>query len=156
MAHPLGPTARHPPTRVCREDARLTAEAVAGYLAKYATKAVEPSGLPVTGRMTEAIAEYYSNPDTHLGRLIAFAWQLGTLPEYGRPSSSEGLARHLGPAAPLDPHARIRRPLRHQEPPLLHDPQALRADRPYRRARISRRGDAATSSTATPTTTRRP
>ena len=34
-----------------------------------------------------------------------------------------GLARHLGPAAPLDAHARLRRPLRHQEPPLLHHPQ---------------------------------
>ena len=51
----------------------ITAEAVAGYLAKYATKATEPTGLPVTGRMTEATAEQYSDPDTHLGRLIAFA-----------------------------------------------------------------------------------
>jgi excisionase family DNA binding protein len=59
----------------------ITAEAVAGYLAKYATKATEPSGLPVTGRMTEATAEQYSNPDTHLGRLIAFAYELGTRPE---------------------------------------------------------------------------
>ena len=55
-------------------------EAVAAYLAKYATKAVEPTGLPVTGRMNGETAEYYSDPDTHLGRLIAYAWQLGTLP----------------------------------------------------------------------------
>jgi hypothetical protein len=59
----------------------ITAEAVAGYLAKYATKATEPSGLPVTSRMTAEAAEQYSNPDTHLGRLIAFAYELGTRPE---------------------------------------------------------------------------
>ncbi len=58
----------------------MSTEAVAAYLAKYATKAVEPTGLPVTGRMNGETAEYYSDPDTHLGRLIAYAWQLGTLP----------------------------------------------------------------------------
>jgi hypothetical protein len=30
--------------------------------------------------MNGETAEYYSDPDTHLGRLIAYAWQLGTLP----------------------------------------------------------------------------
>ena len=59
----------------------MSTEAVAAYLAKYATKATEPTGLPITGRMTGETAEYYSDPDTHLGRLIAYAWQLGTLPE---------------------------------------------------------------------------
>jgi hypothetical protein len=58
----------------------VSAEAVAAYLAKYATKATEPTGLPVTGRMNGETAEHYSDPDTHLGRLIAYAWQLGTLP----------------------------------------------------------------------------
>ena len=58
----------------------VSAEAVAAYLAKYATKAVEPTGLPITGRMTAETAEYYSDPDTHLGRLVAYAYQLGTLP----------------------------------------------------------------------------
>jgi hypothetical protein len=59
----------------------VSTEAVAAYLAKYATKATEPAGLPITGRMTGEAAEYYSDPDTHLGRLIAYAYQLGTLPE---------------------------------------------------------------------------
>ena len=59
---------------------QITAEAVAAYLAKYATKATEPPGLPITARMTAEAAEYYSDPDTHLGRLVAYAWQLGTLP----------------------------------------------------------------------------
>ena len=48
---------------------QITAEAVAAYLAKYATKATEPTGLPITARMTAEAAEHYSDPDTHLGRL---------------------------------------------------------------------------------------
>ena len=138
----------------------ITAEAVAGYLAKYATKATEPSGLPVTGRMTEAIAEQYSNPDAHLGRLIAFAYEFGTRPadwttERDR-AAAEGLAGNLGSPAPLNPHARIWRSLRHQITPLLHDPQdaAHRTVVPGA-ARNSRSGDAAISSTTTRTTTRR-
>ena len=59
----------------------VSTDAVAAYLAKYATKATEPTGLPLTGRMTNEAAEYYSDPDTHLGRLIAYAYQLGTRPE---------------------------------------------------------------------------
>ncbi|GAA3043384.1 replication initiator protein RepSA [Pseudonocardia yunnanensis] len=59
----------------------LTSEAVAAYLAKYATKATEATGLPVTGRMTGEAAEHYSDPNSHLGRLVAYAWQLGTRPQ---------------------------------------------------------------------------
>lgn len=59
---------------------QITSEAVAAYLAKYATKATEPTGLPVTARMTAESAEHYADPDTHLGRLVAYAWQLGTTP----------------------------------------------------------------------------
>ncbi|MFC4942348.1 replication initiator [Pseudonocardia sp. GCM10023141] len=58
----------------------ITSEAVAAYLAKYATKATEPAGLPVTSRMNAQAAEHYSDADTHLGRLIAYAWQLGGCP----------------------------------------------------------------------------
>lgn len=58
----------------------ITSEAVAAYLAKYATKTTEPTGLPVTARMNAETAEHYANPDTHLGRLVAYAWQLGTPP----------------------------------------------------------------------------
>jgi hypothetical protein len=59
---------------------QLTSEAVAGYLAKYATKATEATGLPATSRLTEEAAEHYSDAHTHLGRLVAYAWQLGTRP----------------------------------------------------------------------------
>ncbi|MGH3611162.1 MAG: replication initiator [Pseudonocardia sp.] len=58
----------------------IASDAVASYLAKYATKATEPTGLPVTARMTAETAEHYSDPDTHLGRLVAYCWQLGTPP----------------------------------------------------------------------------
>ena len=61
---------------------QITSDAVAAYLAKYATKATEPAGLPVTSRMTGEAAEHYADPDTHLGRLIAYAWELG-----GRPTN---------------------------------------------------------------------
>jgi hypothetical protein len=60
---------------------QITSEAVAAYLAKYATKATETTGLPPTGRMTAQAAEHYSDAHTHLGRLIAYAYQLGTLPQ---------------------------------------------------------------------------
>lgn len=53
---------------------------MAAYLAKYATKATEPTGLPATGRMTAEAAEYYSDAHTHLGRLVAYAHQFGTRP----------------------------------------------------------------------------
>ncbi|OLT06893.1 hypothetical protein BJF90_14840 [Pseudonocardia sp. CNS-004] len=59
---------------------QITSEAVAAYLAKYATKATETTGLPPTGRMTAEAAEHYSDAHTHLGRLIAYAFQLGTPP----------------------------------------------------------------------------
>jgi hypothetical protein len=60
---------------------QITSEAVAAYLAKYATKATETTGLPPTGRMTAEAAEHYSDAHTHLGRLVAYAFQLGTLPQ---------------------------------------------------------------------------
>jgi len=58
----------------------ITSEAVAAYLAKYATKATEPAGLPVTSRMNAAAAELHSDSRTHIGRLVAYARQLGTRP----------------------------------------------------------------------------
>jgi hypothetical protein len=81
----------------------LSAEAVAAYLAKYATKATEPAGLPIVGRLTEDSAEHYSDPDTHLGRLIAHAWQLGEIPDATRAEHQRWLASHE-PGAPEDDH----------------------------------------------------
>ncbi|WP_143770633.1 replication initiator [Pseudonocardia dioxanivorans] len=60
---------------------QITSEAVAAYLAKYATKATETTGLPVTKRMNAETAAYYANTSsTHVGRLVAYAWHLGARP----------------------------------------------------------------------------
>ena len=39
--------------------------------------------------MTAETAEHYADPDTHLGRLIAYAWHLGTRPRAGPPTTAE-------------------------------------------------------------------
>ena len=80
---------------------------VAAYLAKYATKATEITG-HTSGRLTAETIDLYADPDgTHTERLIDACWTLG------RPA-------RMAPATPLGAHARLRRPLPHQEPPLLH------------------------------------
>jgi hypothetical protein len=81
------------------DNGAITAEAVAAYLAKYATKATEPAGLPVVRKLNAETAHHYSDPDTHLGRLIAFAWQLGDTPGALRAEQLEWLATH-DPNAP--------------------------------------------------------
>ena len=58
----------------------ITHGAVAGYLAKYATKATEMAG-HVSTRLTEATAAIYADPGTHVGRQIAACWRLGTRPD---------------------------------------------------------------------------
>ncbi|MEQ7006426.1 replication initiator [Actinopolymorpha sp. B17G11] len=53
----------------------LTGSAVAGYLAKYATKATEITG-HTSRKITPSTVEFYAN-NTHPGRLIASCWRLG-------------------------------------------------------------------------------
>jgi hypothetical protein len=57
--------------------------AVAGYLAKYATKSTEAVGT-LSCRITAANVTYYGNPASHQGRLIRAAWHLGshTAPDF--------------------------------------------------------------------------
>jgi hypothetical protein len=57
----------------------ITSEAVAGYLAKYATKSTEATG-HLSNRITVDTIDHHADPDTHTGRLIAHAWTLGTPP----------------------------------------------------------------------------
>jgi hypothetical protein len=57
----------------------ITSEAVAAYLAKYATKSTETTG-HLSQRITVDTIEHHADPDTHTGRLIAHAWTLGTPP----------------------------------------------------------------------------
>jgi hypothetical protein len=56
----------------------ISESAVAGYLAKYATKATETTG-HLSARITRATIGVYAD-DTHTGRLIAACWRLGTAP----------------------------------------------------------------------------
>ncbi|GAB3427663.1 replication initiator protein RepSA [Flindersiella endophytica] len=60
----------------------LSGQAVAGYLAKYATKATETTGY-TSRRITPDTIDAYTTP-THIGRVIQAAWTLG------RRSSQEG------------------------------------------------------------------
>jgi hypothetical protein len=56
-------------------DHPITQEAVAAYLAKYATKSTEATG-HLSARITPATIDTYAD-DTHVGRLIDAAWTLG-------------------------------------------------------------------------------
>jgi hypothetical protein len=57
----------------------ITDEAVAAYLAKYATKATEIAG-HVSARLTPHTVDTYASQRTQPGRLIAAAWELGQPP----------------------------------------------------------------------------
>jgi len=54
----------------------ITSGQVAGYLAKYATKATEPVGLAAVRITADNITHYAAAP-THQGRLIRACWKLG-------------------------------------------------------------------------------
>jgi hypothetical protein len=56
----------------------ISESAVAGYLAKYATKATETTG-HLSARITRDTIGVYAD-DSHTGRLIAACWRLGTAP----------------------------------------------------------------------------
>ena len=56
--------------------AEITEQHVAGYLAKYATKATEPAG-HLSARITPTTVGLHADPTRHVGRLIAAAWYLG-------------------------------------------------------------------------------
>ena len=82
----------------------LNGQAVANYIAKYATKTLTAPGLPSHRLRSEADIERL-RCSAHYRRLITTAWQLGSA------------ARLTVPG--LGAHARLRRPLPHQIPPLL-------------------------------------
>ncbi len=69
---------------------------------------------PATRRhASPATVNRYANQHTHAGRLVDACWRLG------RQRRTE-----LRGSTPLGTHARLRRPLLHQEPPVLHHPQS--------------------------------
>jgi hypothetical protein len=91
-----------------RGDGDVAERAVVAYLAKYATKSTETTGHS-SKRLTASTVDYYTDPDTHAGRLVDACWTLGS-------------AHGWDGAAAVGAHARIRRPLRHSLPPILHHP----------------------------------
>ena len=58
------------------DDGELSAEQVAGYVAKYATKSTETTG-HLSTRLTDTTVDLYADPATHAGRLIDACWTLG-------------------------------------------------------------------------------
>ena len=85
----------------------ITDLAVASYLAKYSTKGTETTG-HASARLTHDTIDLYANPARH-PRRTAHRRLLAARPP-----------PRLHQPAPLGPHARLRRPLPHQSPPLLH------------------------------------
>ncbi|GAA1221113.1 replication initiator [Prauserella alba] len=63
----------------CDDRGTLTTQAVAAYLAKYATKATEVTGV-VSRRLTAADAAAYAQLDTHQTRQLLSCWRLGKRP----------------------------------------------------------------------------
>ena len=91
----------------------VTDEQVAGYLAKYATKSTEATGL-VAYKITADTIESYAGRQTHPARLIDACWRLGD----HHAGADWVRLRQVGA------HARLRRALLHPIPPLLHHPQS--------------------------------
>jgi hypothetical protein len=80
----------------------LTDTAVAGYLAKYATKSTEATG-HVSRRITTDTIAGYADHQTHAGTLISTCWELGANPhDVGKP---DGNGRPFHPEAnrPITP-----------------------------------------------------
>ena len=87
----------------------LCAEQVAGYIAKYATKATESFGAGLDRRIDADDLDHLDGLPAHVAELVRACWELGGRPELAGPA-----------AAAVGAHARVRRPLVDQEPPLLH------------------------------------
>lgn len=63
----------------------LTDTAVAGYLAKYASKSTEATG-HISRRITVDTIDIYATMSTHSGRLIHACWTLGYRPDHEHPN----------------------------------------------------------------------
>jgi hypothetical protein len=59
----------------------LSAEQVAGYIAKYATKATESFGSGLDRRLTEGDLGHLDDLSAHVAELVRAAWELGGRPE---------------------------------------------------------------------------
>jgi hypothetical protein len=58
----------------------LNAEQVAGYVAKYATKATESFGSGLDRRLTDDDLDCLADLPAHVGELVRACWELGARP----------------------------------------------------------------------------
>jgi hypothetical protein len=65
-------------------DRELSAEQVAGYIAKYATKATESFGAGLDRRLGADDLEHLDGLPAHVAELVRAAWKLGGRPELDR------------------------------------------------------------------------
>jgi hypothetical protein len=70
-------------TRAEGEAGELSAEQVAGYIAKYATKATESFGSGLDRRLHDGDLEHLDGLPAHVAELVRAAWELGGHPELG-------------------------------------------------------------------------
>jgi hypothetical protein len=63
------------------QEGELSAEQVAGYIAKYATKATESFGSGLDRRLTADDLDHLDKLPAHVGELIRACWALGGRPE---------------------------------------------------------------------------
>jgi hypothetical protein len=68
-------------TRAEGEAGELSAEQVAGYIAKYATKATESFGSGLDRRLHDGDLERLDKLPAHVGELVRACWELGARPE---------------------------------------------------------------------------
>ena len=87
-------------TRGEDEAGELSAEQVAGYIAKYATKATESFGAGLDRRLTVDDLAGLDNLPPHVAGLVRAAWELGGSARAGRPPAA-GLGAHVGVPGPL-------------------------------------------------------
>jgi len=74
----------HNITRDSDQAGELSAEQVAGYIAKYATKATESFGAGLDRRIAADDLDHLDQLPAHIGELVRAAWELGGRPELER------------------------------------------------------------------------
>jgi hypothetical protein len=82
--------------RPVRYTGELTDNAVAGYLAKYASKSTEATG-HISSRITTDTIDHYRAMATHTARIIVTCWDLGNRPDHEHPNDwkhTYGRVRH--------------------------------------------------------------
>jgi hypothetical protein len=84
------------------DEGKLSAEQVAGYVAKYATKATEALGVTLDHRIGEAELEDLDVP-AHVAELIRACWELGAQPSLRRRTCSASAATSRPRAAATPP-----------------------------------------------------